>query len=247
MTRILILIKGLGRGGAEQLIVNAARHMDRGAFDYEVAYLLPWKDALVPALEGAGLPVHCLDGGRGPRWVGRLRRLVRHRAIELVHVHSPYAAVGARLALPRRVRMVYTEHNVWPRYHRATYWANMATFWRNDRVFAVSDEVRASIRYPRALRRLRMPPVETLYHGVDPPSMPAPAPASEIRKQLGIPPGAPVVGTVGNLTPKKDHASLLEAAVLMRRAIPEARVIVVGLAPAAHGGNRTGRVFTGDR
>jgi uracil-DNA glycosylase family 4 len=28
---------------------------------------------------------------------------------------------------------------------------------------------------------------------------------------------------------------------------PGARVVVVGLAPAAHGGNRTGRVFTGDR
>ena len=28
---------------------------------------------------------------------------------------------------------------------------------------------------------------------------------------------------------------------------PGARVLVVGLAPAAHGGNRTGRIFTGDR
>jgi uracil-DNA glycosylase len=28
---------------------------------------------------------------------------------------------------------------------------------------------------------------------------------------------------------------------------PRARLLVVGLAPAAHGGNRTGRVFTGDR
>ena len=28
---------------------------------------------------------------------------------------------------------------------------------------------------------------------------------------------------------------------------PRARLIIVGLAPAAHGGNRTGRVFTGDR
>src|SRR5881227_1191398 len=28
---------------------------------------------------------------------------------------------------------------------------------------------------------------------------------------------------------------------------PQARVLVVGLAPAAHGGNRTGRIFTGDR
>ena len=28
---------------------------------------------------------------------------------------------------------------------------------------------------------------------------------------------------------------------------PNARLLVVGLAPAAHGGNRTGRIFTGDR
>lgn len=28
---------------------------------------------------------------------------------------------------------------------------------------------------------------------------------------------------------------------------PDASVLIVGLAPAAHGGNRTGRVFTGDR
>ncbi|HYI45911.1 MAG TPA: uracil-DNA glycosylase [Actinomycetota bacterium] len=28
---------------------------------------------------------------------------------------------------------------------------------------------------------------------------------------------------------------------------PHARVLIVGLAPAAHGGNRTGRMFTGDR
>jgi uracil-DNA glycosylase len=28
---------------------------------------------------------------------------------------------------------------------------------------------------------------------------------------------------------------------------PKARLLVIGLAPAAHGGNRTGRIFTGDR
>src|SRR6266513_2432354 len=28
---------------------------------------------------------------------------------------------------------------------------------------------------------------------------------------------------------------------------PHARLLVLGLAPAAHGGNRTGRIFTGDR
>jgi uracil-DNA glycosylase family 4 len=29
--------------------------------------------------------------------------------------------------------------------------------------------------------------------------------------------------------------------------VPDARLLIVGLAPAAHGGNRTGRMFTGDR
>ena len=28
---------------------------------------------------------------------------------------------------------------------------------------------------------------------------------------------------------------------------PDAKLVIIGLAPAAHGGNRTGRVFTGDR
>jgi len=28
---------------------------------------------------------------------------------------------------------------------------------------------------------------------------------------------------------------------------PQARLLIIGLAPAAHGGNRTGRIFTGDR
>ncbi len=28
---------------------------------------------------------------------------------------------------------------------------------------------------------------------------------------------------------------------------PSARLLIIGLAPAAHGGNRTGRIFTGDR
>ncbi len=49
----------------------------------------------------------------------------------------------------------------------------MLTFGRNDHVFAVSDHVRDSMRYPAALARLRMPPVETLYHGIDPTSIEA--------------------------------------------------------------------------
>jgi Glycosyltransferase Family 4 len=170
---VLILIKGLGRGGAEQLLLSGVPYLDTATYRYQFAYLLPWKDSLVPELTAAGFGVHCLDGARGPGWTGRLRRLVRAEGIRLVHVHSPVAAAGARAVAGRRTRVVYTEHNLWDRYHPATWAANLATFPRNDHVFAVSETVRASIRYPGPLRRLLpMPPVETLHHGLDPAALP---------------------------------------------------------------------------
>jgi len=72
LKRVLILIKGLGRGGAEQLLASAAPYLDRSRFEYEMAYVLPWKNALVPSIQDTGLEVHCLDGGRGPGWLWRL-------------------------------------------------------------------------------------------------------------------------------------------------------------------------------
>jgi glycosyltransferase involved in cell wall biosynthesis len=231
MNRILFLIKGLGRGGAEQLLLNAAPHVDRSRFEYEFAYLLPWKDALVGVLDDMGFPVHGLDGGRGIGWIGRLRRIVRDRDIDLMHSHSPVPAVGARVGVERRVRHVYTEHGVWGHYHRATFWANAATFPRNDHVFSVSETVTSSIRYPMPLGFLRMPPVETLYHGIDPGTAAEWGSSDGVREELGIPEDAPVVGTVANFRALKGHEYLLQAAGRIREAIPEARFVLVGRGP----------------
>jgi glycosyltransferase involved in cell wall biosynthesis len=234
MKRILYLIKGLARGGAEQLLVSQGPYLDRGRFEYEVAYLLSDHRALVMELEGSGVPAHCLYGARGAGWVGRLRRLVRERDIDLVHIHSPYVAVGARLGLwgiRPRPRIVYTEHSVWSFYHRATYWGNVLTYPRSDHVFAVSDHVRASIRYPRGLGFLPMPPVETLYHGVDPAAVRRWGNSNGVRAELGIPADAPLVGMVGNLRPGKGHHNLLKAAVRVRRVLPDVRFVLVGHGP----------------
>jgi len=230
---VLLLIKSLGRGGAEQLLVNAAPYLDRNRYRYQVAYMLRDQDALVPELREASLDVHCLEAGQGPGWVWRLRELVRSRRTELVHVHSPLAAIGARLGLRgvRGLRLVYTEHNVWERYHRVTYWGNLLTFSRNDHVFAVSDHVRTSIRYPRLLRYRRLPPVETLYHGIDPAAEREGAAGADVRRELGIAPDAPVVGTVANFKEHKGHRFLLEAADRVRREIPGARFVLVGSGP----------------
>ena len=233
MKRILVLIKGLGRGGAEQLLASAAPHLDRRRYHYEVAYLLPWKAALVGELEGAGLPVHCLDGARGSGWMQRLGALVREGRFDLVHAHSPLAAIGARIRLAgaRRPRLVYTEHNVWERYHRATYWGNVATYHRNDYVIAVSEHVSDSIRYPRLARALPMPRVETRYQGIDPEGVASRHAVDGARDELGIPAEAPVVGMVANFKPGKGHGALVDAAVLVRRSVPDARFVLVGRGP----------------
>lgn len=232
MDRILLLIKGLGRGGAEQLLVNAAPYLNRSRFEYHVAYLLPWKDALVGELEAKGLPVHCLDGGRGPGWIGRLRRLVRSEGIDLVHSHSPLAAVAVRLALgPGSPRRVYTEHNVWERFHPATYWLNLLTFPRSNHVFAVSDHVRNSVRYPGPLRMMHKPPIETLYHGPDPISVAGWGRSDGVREELGIPAGVPIVGTVANFKVHKDYPTLMRAAAQVVKQMPGVRFVVVGLGP----------------
>jgi glycosyltransferase involved in cell wall biosynthesis len=234
MKRILLLIKGLGRGGAEQLLVSAAPYRDADRFEYEVAYLLPEKDALATDLEGLGIPVHCL-GGRGVGWVGRLRTLVRDRDIDLVHAHLAYTAIGARLGLRRRrLPLVYTEHIVWECYHPATYWANLLTFHRNDHVFTVSEQVRRSIHYPRALRILPRPPVETLYHGLDPAEVgrwTALNGADQVRAQLGVAADAPTVVTVANFKAHKGHEYLLQAAARVRGEIPDVRFVLVGQGP----------------
>jgi glycosyltransferase involved in cell wall biosynthesis len=130
----------------------------------------------------------------------------------------------------RRIRVVYTEHNLWGRYHRATYAANLATFARNDHVFAVSDQVRASIRYPGPLRLLPMPPVETLHHGLDPATAGG-FQGDGVRTELGIPEDAPVIGSVANFKAAKDHATMLRATAHVRQAVPEVRLLLVGQGP----------------
>jgi len=156
--------------------------------------------------------------------------LVDERSLDLVHVHSPYAATGARLAWrhSEHPRIVYTEHNMWESYHRATRWGNLLTFPRNDFVFAVSEHVRGSIQYPALLSHRRMPHVETLLHGIDRLAIMHQASLDGVREEFGIDRDAPVIGCVANFRPQKAHSVLLEATLLIRRSFPDVRLVLVG-------------------
>ena len=230
--RLLWLTKTLGRGGAERLLVDCASLIDRDRFDIEVAYVLAAEDALVPELRAASVPVHCLARGDQAdlTWVLNLRRLVSRRRYDLVHTHAPLPAAVARIVLARpRPKMVHTEHNLWTRYHRATYWANALTYSRNDHVVAVSEAVAASIDPRRTRRGGQETPIEVLHHGIKLSAADSDDQARlTARRELQLPPHVPVVGTVGNLTAKKDQACLLNAFHLLRARWPDARLVIIG-------------------
>lgn len=227
--RVLWVMKGLGRGGAERLAVSSAERFDRSRYDVEVAYVLPHKNAFVPALRTAGITVHEL-GRAGARlgWMRSLARLVRSGGFDLIHTHSPLPAVVVR-ALPSRARppVVHTEHNLWSRYRRPTRIANAVTFRRNTDALAVSQGVADSMDGTRG-----RPRASVLHHGIDVAAAVHGSDArAAARRRLGLPSDALVIGSVANFTPKKDHAALIAAVAAIRDDHPDVRLVLIGSGP----------------
>ena len=94
-TSVLHLIKGLGPGGAEQLLVNQARVSQEDDLDFHVAYLVSWKNHLCAPLAEAGWVTSCLESDRAwdLRWIPRFRQLLLRERIDVVHGHSPLVSV----------------------------------------------------------------------------------------------------------------------------------------------------------
>jgi glycosyltransferase involved in cell wall biosynthesis len=223
--RVLWLIRGLGPGGAERLLVAHAQTAGPD-FAYEAAYQVVGKDHLVPELEAAGVVVQRL--GSGPTWPLELRRLVRDHRIDLVHAHSPAMAAAARVALRllpggRRPALVYTEHNRWDAYRLPTRWANAATLAVEDHVLAVSEEARGSMAGPFRRR------TEVLHHGVDAVALRAAAgDRAATRAALGLAPDEPVAVQVANFRREKAHEVLVAAAKALRDRGTPVRFLLVG-------------------
>ncbi len=233
--KILVLIKSLGLGGAERLLVDALPYLDRQQFEYTFAYLLPWKDFLVPRFDG--FPIHCLGGGNRQRQAvtlalaaRNLARFQRRHRFHLVHAHLPLSGVLARLVGRRYgLPVVYTEHNLQERYHPLTRWLNRLTYGWNSRVLAVSAEVAVSMARFHIERKA---PVETLLNGV--PVEQVRAEAAELgslRQQMAIPPGHRVVGTVAIFRRQKRLADWLAAAAQIAAQRPDVTFLLVGHGP----------------
>lgn len=234
--RVLVVTKSLGIGGAERLIVHAARNGDREAIHYEIAYVLSSEDHLVPEVVELGVVVHDL-GARGNydlSWLARLRSLLTAGRFDLVHFHLAYAAGLGRLvvrSLPasRRPVTVYTEHSLWHELPLPVRFLNRVTIGSDGAVLAVSESTRQAMS-PATRHRARL-----VVHGIDREQAQrwrGSAPA--VRAELDLAPEDHLLTTVANLRYEKGYDVLLEAVkLLVDRSVP-----VVAVA-AGHGPEET--------
>ena len=245
--RVLLVIKCLGYGGAERLLVDMVAVGDRRRFDYEVAYVLRDLDALVPSVVGGGTPVHALGAAHNAdlRWMAALRRLLVKGHYDVVHFHLPYAAALGQLvvaSLPRSARpgVVYTEHSLWDREPFVIRALLRASMGKGERLVTVSQASHDAL--PAPLRRR----AQTVVHGVDlsrSDSLMARRDdlRADVRAELGVEPGELLFMTVANLRPEKGYQVLLDAArTIADRGLP-LRIAAVGRGPLEHHPPRTSR------
>ncbi|HEX6220356.1 MAG TPA: glycosyltransferase [Acidimicrobiia bacterium] len=217
----MILIKGLGIGGAETLIAEAAPLWDQDEFHYRVAYMLPWKDQLVTAISDAGVEVTSLDWKRPPGFTAmvRWRRLLRSWQPDVIHSHLPAAGLFARITAPTRSH-IYTEHNLVTSYRLPTRLLNRATYGVNNAVAAVSEAVGERLSgYPGPRPRVVPNGVSVSVSDEE---------VVRARAELDLPAGDRLVVHVGNIRPHKGHETLIDAATIVLQRVPHVTVVSVG-------------------
>jgi glycosyltransferase involved in cell wall biosynthesis len=235
--RVLLVIKCLGYGGAERLLVDMVVAADRRRFDYEVAYVLRHQDALVPSILASATPVHALSAARDAdlRWMVALRRVLVNGAYDVVHFHLPYAAALGQLvvaSLPRSVRpgVVYTEHSLWNRTRFVIRALLRTSMGPGELLVTVSQASYDAL--PRSLR----PRAQTVVHGVDLSRSDALMAQradlrADVRAELGVAQGELLFMTVANLRPEKGYDVLLDAARALADSGLPVRIAAVGRGP----------------
>jgi glycosyltransferase involved in cell wall biosynthesis len=233
--RVVHVIKSLGLGGAERLLVDGAAIAPSLGMRHEVVSFLPWKDALIGDLRAAGADVTVLPRSNNAAIVAAADVLARHlrqRRADVVHGHLPIACVVARVAARLAgIPCVTTGHNVLERYHPATRALEIATWPLQRAVVACSAEVKASMDrwVPSSSRR---PPVFVVPNGIAQARFVVDADVGRAtRRGVGIDDDAIVVGTVAVHRTQKSLDRWLRVAARVRAQIPRARFLLVGDGP----------------
>lgn len=235
--RVLFVINDLLLGGAQRVLLDQARGLDRARYTPQVASLevIP-NGAMAPAFREAGIPLRLLRAPHEPRWCAlrRLHAIMWRQLPDIVHTHLAVAGIAGRcMARAHRVdRVVTTLHNLsdWEERRASPLRAlDRLTLQFAHAVVAVSDAVgrAASSVSPELSPRL-----VTVHNGVRLEMFEgATSGRAAARSALGIAPEAFVVGTVARLDSRKGLDTLIEAAALAVARVPQLHVMIVGDGP----------------
>ena len=238
--RVLHVITGLQMGGAETMLASLVEHAGPEAFTSEVVSLRALDDGsrpLAERIEALGLRVRGL-GMRperpNPLFVARLARWIREGRPDVVQTWMYHAnVIGGAAARLAGVPLVWGIHHdaadlegLKPgtaRLVKASAWASR---WMPDAIVCVAEasrETHAELGYDRAKMRVIPNGFSLERFHLDPQAR------QSIRRELGIPPDAPVLGMFARFHLMKDHAGFLQAAGIVARRFPEAHFVLCGL------------------
>ncbi|MEW5913773.1 MAG: glycosyltransferase [Thermodesulfobacteriota bacterium] len=220
-------------GGLERLVLDFLRLGPEMGLRPRLAVLTQAGD-LAQQVRDLGVPLAELGkrSGLDFRLVPRLVRLLRSQGVQVIHAHNQGAMLYAGLAgLLSGRPMVATRHGTsrWAADRPAdtSYRLLSRLVGRLARVTVCVG--RDSLRVAREVDRLPERRLRLIYNGVDPDLFPhGPQVREQARCELGLPAGAPLVLSVGRLSPEKDQAGLLRACALLRERFPELRLIILG-------------------
>jgi glycosyltransferase involved in cell wall biosynthesis/ribosomal protein S18 acetylase RimI-like enzyme len=175
--------------------------------------------------------------GADARAFGELRDIFRRERFDLVHTHNPKPGILGRVAarMARVPAVINTVHGLYvtpddpPAKRLAVLGLERFAARFSDLELYQSEE---DLAWARRIGLVRGSKGVVLGNGTDlarfDPAAVSAGRLAELRGELGIPEGAPVVGTVGRLVAEKGYRELFAAARRIRARMPEVRFLVVG-------------------
>ncbi|UCC67890.1 MAG: glycosyltransferase family 4 protein [Armatimonadota bacterium] len=191
-------------GGAE-VHVSALSERLR-ARGHQVTVVCPKGRALVAELAARGLRLRTprTMGKLDPVTLARLVRWLRQDRTQVIHTHlSTASLLGSFAARMRGIPALATVHGLNTR--TCFNWAHA--------IIAVSNAVKQHL----VAQGMAPDRITIVHNGVDLRSMSRADESASVKETWRIPAGAPVLITVGRLTPKKGHRDLMQALASLAR------------------------------
>jgi glycosyltransferase involved in cell wall biosynthesis len=214
-------------GGERQVLALLTRSASHGV---EAELLTTARGALAGEAAAAGVPVHRVARrfSYDPLATYRVVKILRERAIDVLHVHDGFAAsIGVFAANTLDIPVLVHRRIASPL--RAN-WLTQRKYSpdRVARFLAVSETVAGELRaFGIPSEKIRVVP-----SGVDIPAL-RQLPKGRGRSLLtpALRGAAPLLGTIGKLAPKKGIDVVLRAFAALRAELPAAALLVVGGGP----------------